>query len=138
MPAMTLPGRSRRTSCPVFANRPASRTSSRSSIPMARTPSPSACGIGKRTRTPIPADRKSTRLNSSHANISYAVFCLKKKNPTNDRGRSSGQREGGGRTSGGEERTPGRAERQAQSARRDRGKARGARQQDSERQDANE
>src|SRR3712207_7960064 len=34
--------------------------------------------------SPIPlngpsADRKSTRLNSSHANISYAVFCLKKK-----------------------------------------------------------
>src|SRR3712207_7976924 len=27
-------------------------------------------------------DRKSTRLNSSHANISYAVFCLKKKNHT--------------------------------------------------------
>src|SRR3712207_6886871 len=27
----------------------------------------------------IVADRKSTRLNSSHANISYAVFCLKKK-----------------------------------------------------------
>src|SRR3712207_6929623 len=27
-------------------------------------------------------DRKSTRLNSSHANISYAVFCLKKKNDT--------------------------------------------------------
>src|SRR3712207_7097753 len=26
-------------------------------------------------------DRKSTRLNSSHANISYAVFCLKKKTP---------------------------------------------------------
>src|SRR3712207_7951416 len=26
-----------------------------------------------------PSDRKSTRLNSSHANISYAVFCLKKK-----------------------------------------------------------
>src|SRR3712207_7426622 len=26
-----------------------------------------------------PKDRKSTRLNSSHANISYAVFCLKKK-----------------------------------------------------------
>src|SRR3712207_7226261 len=26
-------------------------------------------------------DRKSTRLNSSHANISYAVFCLKKKKP---------------------------------------------------------
>src|SRR3712207_7614470 len=29
-----------------------------------------------------PADRKSTRLNSSHANISYAVFCLKKKKYT--------------------------------------------------------
>src|SRR3712207_8907685 len=28
------------------------------------------------------ADRKSTRLNSSHANISYAVFCLKKKKRT--------------------------------------------------------
>src|SRR5258707_6785213 len=28
-------------------------------------------------------DRKSTRLNSSHANISYAVFCLKKKKDTN-------------------------------------------------------
>src|SRR3712207_7585363 len=27
----------------------------------------------------LQADRKSTRLNSSHANISYAVFCLKKK-----------------------------------------------------------
>src|SRR3712207_7804704 len=27
----------------------------------------------------FPSDRKSTRLNSSHANISYAVFCLKKK-----------------------------------------------------------
>src|SRR3712207_7212485 len=31
-------------------------------------------------RAPLPpGDRKSTRLNSSHANISYAVFCLKKK-----------------------------------------------------------
>src|SRR3712207_8219823 len=30
----------------------------------------------------VPRDRKSTRLNSSHANISYAVFCLKKKNIT--------------------------------------------------------
>src|SRR3712207_7432801 len=28
---------------------------------------------------PFAEDRKSTRLNSSHANISYAVFCLKKK-----------------------------------------------------------
>src|SRR3712207_8334568 len=35
-----------------------------------------AARIGRNTRE----DRKSTRLNSSHANISYAVFCLKKKN----------------------------------------------------------
>src|SRR3712207_7549325 len=37
---------------------------------------------GHRRRDPrrdADADRKSTRLNSSHANISYAVFCLKKK-----------------------------------------------------------
>src|SRR3712207_8002015 len=33
------------------------------------------------------ADRKSTRLNSSHANISYAVFCLKKKNNNTNRHR---------------------------------------------------
>src|SRR3712207_8845490 len=31
----------------------------------------------------VKPDRKSTRLNSSHANISYAVFCLKKKNNEN-------------------------------------------------------
>src|SRR3712207_6900878 len=33
-----------------------------------------------RREVPQARDRKSTRLNSSHANISYAVFCLKKKN----------------------------------------------------------
>src|SRR3712207_6871949 len=40
-------------------------------------------GVGGAEFTTTPlfnADRKSTRLNSSHANISYAVFCLKKKN----------------------------------------------------------
>src|SRR3712207_7537722 len=43
-------------------------------------------GVGARRLEPGPElaaqvalDRKSTRLNSSHANISYAVFCLKKK-----------------------------------------------------------
>src|SRR5438445_12703637 len=43
-------------------------------------------GNGDRDATRIHAaaisDRKSTRLNSSHANISYAVFCLKKKKTT--------------------------------------------------------
>src|SRR3712207_7897855 len=40
--------------------------------------------VGERVSGPVRlalgVDRKSTRLNSSHANISYAVFCLKKKN----------------------------------------------------------
>src|SRR3712207_7916068 len=40
-----------------------------------------AAGHGVRGRR-VRADRKSTRLNSSHANISYAVFCLKKKKKT--------------------------------------------------------
>src|SRR3712207_7565232 len=39
--------------------------------------------LGANALVPLPdllgQDRKSTRLNSSHANISYAVFCLKKK-----------------------------------------------------------
>src|SRR3712207_7094289 len=36
-------------------------------------------GLGVRRVGELVGDRKSTRLNSSHANISYAVFCLKKK-----------------------------------------------------------
>src|SRR3712207_7559620 len=55
--------------------------------PRDRTPSPPAperprarrCDRRRPVRWRRPADRKSTRLNSSHANISYAVFCLKKK-----------------------------------------------------------
>src|SRR2546427_13209690 len=35
--------------------------------------------ISSNMKTPLPLDRKSTRLNSSHSQISYAVFCLKKK-----------------------------------------------------------
>src|SRR5258707_4686995 len=38
--------------------------------------------LGYRGGRQLEPDRKSTRLNSSHANISYAVFCLKKKNTT--------------------------------------------------------
>src|SRR3712207_8863210 len=37
------------------------------------------------TFVPRQLDRKSTRLNSSHANISYAVFCLKKKKTCSSR-----------------------------------------------------
>src|SRR3989337_3610764 len=45
-------------------------------------------------------DRKSTRLNSSHGSISYAVFCLKKKH-TNNRGRAHAGPEGRAITDGG-------------------------------------
>src|SRR3712207_7822300 len=38
--------------------------------------------LGHAPRMAVRRDRKSTRLNSSHANISYAVFCLKKKKKT--------------------------------------------------------
>src|SRR3712207_8349010 len=50
---------------------------------------PTRADTATRCRLPTPrcalnplGDRKSTRLNSSHANISYAVFCLKKKKKT--------------------------------------------------------
>src|SRR5688572_32097271 len=36
-------------------------------------------GMGSVFTIALPRDRKSTRLNSSHSQISYAVFCLKKK-----------------------------------------------------------
>src|SRR5438045_7828315 len=39
--------------------------------------------IARVISSPIMVDRKSTRLNSSHLGISYAVFCLKKKTKTN-------------------------------------------------------
>src|ERR1022692_1284150 len=46
-----------------------------------------ACARSRRCRD-TPSDRKSTRLNSSHLVISYAVFCLKKKYNTNQDPRS--------------------------------------------------
>src|SRR3712207_9584704 len=45
-------------------------------------PAPTAAPARRRSGPDRCADRKSTRLNSSHANISYAVFCLKKKEMT--------------------------------------------------------
>src|SRR5438445_7273010 len=45
-------------------------------------------GLGSTSDTPY-RDRKSTRLNSSHANISYAVFCLKKKKKKNTKRRQN-------------------------------------------------
>src|SRR3712207_8015337 len=44
-----------------------------------------AAGATRRQAERGQPDRKSTRLNSSHANISYAVFCLKKKKNTHNK-----------------------------------------------------
>src|SRR2546430_7518982 len=46
-------------------------------------PPPDARAGADRPRQPGARDRKSTRLNSSHSQISYAVFCLKKKKNQN-------------------------------------------------------
>src|SRR2546430_11415770 len=45
-------------------------------------PTSSRFAAGSTCRSPPELDRKSTRLNSSHSQISYAVFCLKKKKQT--------------------------------------------------------
>src|SRR5256885_11952701 len=47
--------------------------------PQPRSPALSLCSTRATLSPSSPADRKSTRLNSSHLVISYAVFCLKKK-----------------------------------------------------------
>src|SRR2546422_6751783 len=55
---------------------------SRYSSTRLRTPSTIGCApppSSRRSTVPARRDRKSTRLNSSHGYISYAVFCLKKK-----------------------------------------------------------
>src|SRR3712207_7031093 len=70
MPLSALLG----TSTPCMGRRACGGVEGRRVVPRrGARPPPAAC------RGPPPQDRKSTRLNSSHANISYAVFCLKKK-----------------------------------------------------------
>src|SRR3712207_7018772 len=60
------------------------RAGVRSSIRNCKTPEIRFCApLTADSARSIRIDRKSTRLNSSHANISYAVFCLKKKKNTN-------------------------------------------------------
>src|SRR3712207_6993347 len=54
-------------------------TSHRGALQQLRGGRPDPCGLLLNRHCRV-RDRKSTRLNSSHANISYAVFCLKKKN----------------------------------------------------------
>src|SRR5699024_12277815 len=65
-------GRSRSRAATTPATGPRGR-----STPDISSPTPTSC---RSTRHPCSRDRKSTRLNSSHVSISYAVFCLKKKN----------------------------------------------------------
>src|SRR3712207_7725177 len=75
-------------SCHVAAARPrcvggATRSSSDSAATVnIALPTPPAARSARNTGKLVARDRKSTRLNSSHANISYAVFCLKKKKTT--------------------------------------------------------
>src|SRR2546426_2396416 len=66
-------------------------------LPSARPRFRAPPGTGLRSRVLVLQDRKSTRLNSSHLVISYAVFCLKKKklaarSPARDGGRSPSDR----------------------------------------------
>src|SRR3712207_8076180 len=60
----------------------AARPAAAHGLGMPRRPARQGDAEGAVPRGRAVADRKSTRLNSSHANISYAVFCLKKKNKT--------------------------------------------------------
>src|SRR5690606_40419356 len=73
LPILGFPGRKQ-----LSAKTP---PSSRRASPETSAPDPdgSRPGPGSRSASPGPVDRKSTRLNSSHVKISYAVFCLKKK-----------------------------------------------------------
>src|SRR3712207_7766904 len=64
---------------PIFRVVGASISDHRPQECVAGSPRPDVRCCGDRPATGVPQeDRKSTRLNSSHANISYAVFCLKK------------------------------------------------------------
>src|SRR3712207_7896601 len=70
------PGSPRRSSTAGLTPAPSAPTRRSSSSTGSSGPDRPA-GVPRRRTSP--RDRKSTRLNSSHANISYAVFCLKKK-----------------------------------------------------------
>src|SRR2546422_4344656 len=68
---------------PIYRASPAPRRRDRRtrhrSAPRAARARRSLRGTARAHAQPGPGDRKSTRLNSSHGYISYAVFCLKKK-----------------------------------------------------------
>src|SRR5207247_6344576 len=78
----------RSSTCPPTAPSARSRSTRRRSI-CSRTRCAPRCSTPSPTSEPgACADRKSTRLNSSHEWISYAVFCLKKKKQHNTEERS--------------------------------------------------
>src|SRR5436309_6864660 len=62
--------------------RSAQRRAARHARPGSALSRAARCAQGSRRRQGDGKDRKSTRLNSSHVKISYAVFCLKKKKKT--------------------------------------------------------
>src|SRR5438309_4509989 len=69
------------------------RTAHRAPAPApAQSRTPSSIRRRRRIGRRRPEDRKSTRLNSSHSSISYAVFCLKKKKKNNNKTQYSIQR----------------------------------------------
>src|SRR3712207_7657744 len=74
---------SSRATVPISGQRPTSalETKQASSVPPRTRMSSQEAWLDRNSTgaSPEARDRKSTRLNSSHANISYAVFCLKKK-----------------------------------------------------------
>src|SRR3712207_8652425 len=76
----------RRSSDPEHAGKPAIGAEERGAGIGGAVPALVAVAVGEDADAivlleGVVEDRKSTRLNSSHANISYAVFCLKKKKP---------------------------------------------------------
>src|SRR3712207_7664668 len=73
---------------PILAYSPAGLSWASNANQLASTSGMLTRASGNHTQWALKAsawrDRKSTRLNSSHANISYAVFCLKKKKKSNN------------------------------------------------------
>src|SRR2546430_5001059 len=74
-----------RSCCPPTATAPCPRCSPPHCPAQARSPRSPPDGSEPSGGDRGDRDRKSTRLNSSHSQISYAVFCLKKKNSISER-----------------------------------------------------
>src|SRR2546427_1023234 len=68
----------------AFSSREAARQTALPAIPVCRTAHRQSSDSVRSCPQGFSADRKSTRLNSSHSQISYAVFCLKKKKKNNN------------------------------------------------------